>query len=151
MGSGTRAGTASSAASRAAPAPTAWTGWAVFAAVLMIMVGVFHAIAGLVALFRETVYLVPETNLVVSVSYNSWGWLHLIGGVLLAVAGFALLAGQTWARVVAVVLAGLSAVVNIGFLAAQPFWSSIMIALDVLVIYALTVHGGELKSRAAGY
>ncbi len=117
----------------------------------MIMVGIFQGIAGLVALFRQTYFVLPESGLVVSVSYNSWGWLHLIWGIFLVLAGAGVLAGQTWARVVAIILAGLSAVINIAFLAAQPVWSTIIIALDVLVIYALTVHGSEMKSGAAGY
>ncbi|NMH96990.1 DUF7144 family membrane protein [Pseudonocardia acidicola] len=128
--------------------PSAWVGWAVFAAVLMILMGVFHAIAGLVALFNQTYYVVPAANMVVTVSYTGWGWVHLIGGIVIFLAGVALLAGQTWARVVAIVLAGLSAIVNVAFLTAWPVWSVIVIALDVMVIYALTVHGKELKAEA---
>jgi hypothetical protein len=82
----------------------------------------------------------------VSVDYTAWGWVHLIAGVVVALAGFGVMVGQMWARVLGVVLAVVSAIVNIGFLAAYPVWSAILITLDVLVIYALTVHGREVKS-----
>jgi hypothetical protein len=130
----------------AEPTSNVWAGWATFAGIMMIMIGVFHAIAGLVALFNTTYYTVPNTGLVLTVSYYGWGWLHIIGGVLVFLAGLGLLAGKTWARVVAVILAGLSALANLAFLPAWPIWSIIVIALDVVVIYALTVHGKELEA-----
>jgi hypothetical protein len=71
---------------------------------------------------------------------------HLIAGVVVALAGSAVMIGRMWARVVGVVLAVVSAIANIGFLAAYPVWSTIIIALDVLVIYALVVHGREAES-----
>jgi hypothetical protein len=128
-------------------ATTGWVGWIVFAGVMMLILGIFHAIEGLVALFQESYYLVAANGLTVHVDYTAWGWTHLIFGIIVIVAGAALLVGQTWARVVAVALAVISAVVNIGFLAAYPVWSAIMIAVDILVIWALTVHGGEMRDR----
>jgi hypothetical protein len=128
------------------PEPSAWVGWILFAGVLMIMAGSFHAIAGLVALFKDEHFLVGKNQLVVSVDYTAWGWVHLIAGVVVALAGSAVMIGRMWARVVGVVLAVVSAIANIGFLAAYPVWSTIIIALDVLVIYALVVHGREAES-----
>jgi hypothetical protein len=118
-----------------------WYGWIAFAAIMMLMLGVFHAVAGLVALFRDDYFLVTQSGLVIDASYTTWGWTHLILGILVAAAGAALVSGATWARVVAVVAAMLSAVVNLAFLSAYPLWSVIMIALDILVIYAVTAHG----------
>lgn len=135
-----------SQARRHAPEPTGWVGWIVFAAAMMIMLGIFHAIAGLVALFKDEYYLVGPEGLTIDVDYTAWGWAHLIGGVVIALAGMALFTGRTWARVVGVAVAMLSAIINIAFLAAYPVWSTIMIAIDVLVIYALTAHGAEMKS-----
>ncbi|MDZ5662172.1 hypothetical protein HN031_15690 [Nocardioides sp. zg-1308] len=120
-----------------------WYGWVVFAGVMMMMLGAFHAMAGLVALFKDDYFLVTERGLVVTTDYTTWGWVHLLLGVLLAVAGGALLTGATWARVVAVVVAMTSAVVNLAFLAAYPLWSAIMIAVDVLIIYAVTARRGS--------
>jgi len=126
--------------------PTGWTGWIIFAATMMLMIGTFHAIDGLVALFRDEYYLVSKNGLVVHVNYTAWGWTYLIGGILMVAAGAALFAGQLWARIVTVVLALASAVLNMAFFAAYPWWSAIMITLDVLVVWAVTVHGSEMKS-----
>jgi len=135
-----------SQASRVEPEPTGWVGWIVFAASMMIMLGSFHAIQGLVALFDDEYFLVGKNGLAVSVDFTAWGWAHLIYGIVVAGAGVALFAGRMWARIVGVLLALGSSLVNLAFLAAYPIWSTIMIALDILVIYALTAHGREMKS-----
>jgi hypothetical protein len=124
---------------------TGWVGWIGFAAIMMMMLGTFHAIEGLVALFQDEYFLVGKSGLTVHVDYTTWGWIHIIGGVIVVAAGVALLTGKMWARAVAVAVAVVSAIVNIGFLSAYPVWSTIMIAFDVLVIWAVTVHGSELK------
>ncbi len=126
---------------------SAWTGWIAFAGVIMVMLGIFHAIQGLVALFKDDYYVVGSSQLVVSVNYTTWGWVHLLGGIILAAAGFCVFTGQIWARTVGVIMALVSAVVNVGFLAAYPLWSLMMIGLDVVVILALTVHGSEMRDR----
>jgi hypothetical protein len=136
-----------SEAGAAEPRTTGWVGWIVFAGVMMLVLGMFHAFQGLIALFQNDYYLVAENGLTIHLNYTAWGWTHLIFGIVVVAAGAALLVGQMWARVVGVVLAVLSAVVNIGFLAAYPIWSTIMIAVDILVIWALTVHGAEMRSR----
>jgi hypothetical protein len=123
-------------------ARSGWYGWVVFAATMMIMLGTFHAIAGLVALFRADYFLVTQSGLVIDADFTTWGWAHLLLGILVVAAGAALYAGATWARVVAVVIAMLSAVLNLAFLSAYPLWSGIMIAVDILIIYAVTAHGG---------
>jgi hypothetical protein len=123
--------------------PTAWFGWVVFAGIMMIMVGSFHVLAGLVALFEDEYYVTTSSGLVLDVDYTAWGWAHLAIGALIAVAGIALFAGQLWARIVAVAVAGLSAFVNMVFIAAYPLWSIVMITIAVVVIYAVVVHGGE--------
>jgi hypothetical protein len=124
---------------------TAWAGWVVFAGVLMIMVGGFQALMGLVALFKDEYYQVTRSGLLVSVDYTTWGWVHLLLGAIACVAGVGVLVGQTWARVTGIVLAVLSALVNIAFLSAYPIWGVTVIALDVIVIYALAVHGGDVR------
>jgi hypothetical protein len=129
--------------------PTGWVGWIFFAGVMMVMLGSFHAIQGLVALFDDGYYLVGKNGLAVHVDYTTWGWVHLIAGVVIAAAGVGLFAGQMWARVIGVIVCFLSAILNIGFLSAYPIWSAIMITMDILVIWALTVHGSEVKAAVA--
>jgi len=127
------------------PEPTGWTGWVVFASFMMILVGSFQAIQGLVALFDDGFYLTSESGLVVSVDYTVWGWVHLLLGVLLIASGAGVMTGNLAARTVGVILAGLSALVNMAFIGAYPVWSLIIITVDVLVIYALIVHGREMR------
>ena len=124
---------------------SAWVGWIAFAGCMMVLLGSLHVIDGLVALFNDDFFLVGASGLLVSVDLTAWGWAHVVLGLVMAGAGYGLFAGHLWARVVGVLVALVSAVVNLGFLAAYPFWSGIMIALDVLVIWAITMHGSELR------
>jgi hypothetical protein len=124
---------------------TGWVGWIAFAGTMMSLVGAFHIIQGLVALFRNNYYLVTNSGLIIDADYTAWGWAHLIGGALLIVAGIFVFTGQVWARTIAVIVAMISALVNISFLAAYPLWSTMMIGIDILVIWALIVHGAEMK------
>ena len=125
--------------------PTGWVGWIVFAAVMMIMIGVLHAIEGLVALFKDDYYKVTKSGLVFSIDYTAWGWVQLIAGLLIAIAGAGLFSGRMWARVIGIAVAVLSLLVNFTFISAYPIWSALMIAVDVLIIYALIVHGREMR------
>jgi len=130
----------------ASPEPTGWTGWVVFASAMMFLLGCFQAVQGLVAIFDDGFYHVTEGGLVVDVDYTAWGWTHLLLGALIIISGAGVLTGNLAARTVGVVLAGLSALVNLAFVEAYPVWSVLIITLDVLVIYALVVHGRELRS-----
>jgi len=131
----------------APPEPTGWAGWVIFGAMMMIMLGAFQAIAGLVALFDDGYYLVGQNGLVVNVDYTAWGWAHLIIGVVALAAGFGLFTGAMWARVLGITVAVVSAIVNFAFIPAYPFWSLTMITLDVLIIYAIAAHGRELQNQ----
>jgi hypothetical protein len=130
--------------------PTAWAGWVVFAGAMLIMLGTFQIIQGIVALFDDGFYLVGSDGLVVDVDYNTWGWIHIVIGVVGVLTGVGLLAGNMAARVVGVGVAFLSAIVNLAFISAYPIWSTILITLDVIVIYAIIVHGRELKGGVYG-
>lgn len=128
------------------PAATGWVGWVIFAGVLMLLVGISNVIAGFLALFKDDYYLVAPTGLVVDIDYTAWGWTLLAWGLLLGVVGLGVLFGQTWARVSGVILVGGNALLNLGFLAAYPIWIMLVIVLDVIVIYALIVHGRETRA-----
>jgi hypothetical protein len=136
---------AGSRGTRAAAQPTGWVGWVIFAGVAMITLGAFHIIDGLVALYEKGFYQVTSSHLVLHVNYSAWGWAHLALGVLFILVGFGVLAGQTWARVVGIALGVISAVVNLAFIAAYPVWGVIFIALDIVIIYALAMHGREVR------
>lgn len=125
---------------------TGWVGWVAFAGVLAIVLGAFQTIAGIVALFKNEVYVVGPENLWVF-DYTTWGWVHLLWGIFLLLTGGAILSGKKWGRVVGVVLASVSALVNFAFIPVYPLWSIVIIALCVFVIYALTVHGDEIAAE----
>src|SRR5829696_7958560 len=119
-------------------------GFTVFAAVMMIMAGVFHAIQGLVGIFENEFY-VPTRNYTFQFDATTWGWTHLLLGLVVAFAGGGLFSGRTWARTVAIILAVLSAIANFLFIPYYPFWSLLIITLDIFVIWAVAAHGGQLR------
>ncbi|MEU5877062.1 hypothetical protein [Spirillospora sp. NPDC047279] len=113
-----------------------YSGWLAYAGMLGIVVGIFNVIEGFVALVKKDYFLTPGGELLVF-DYNTWGWFWLIAGLLQIGVGLAVLAGQTWARVAGVVLAGLALIGQFAFLDAHPVWATINIAMLVLVIYGL--------------
>lgn len=124
-----------------------WVGWVFFAATLMLLVGFYEIIVGVVALFDDGFFVVRNDSTLTSVSYTTWGFVHMLLGVAAVVSGFGVMLGQTWARVVGVVMAVVSVLSNVAFLAAYPIWSVTIIVVDIIAIYALIVHGGELRDR----
>lgn len=122
-----------------------WTGWVFFAGIMMVLSGIFDIVAGLTGLLRHTFYVVSTSSHLLVFNYQSWGWIDLALGLLILLAGFSVLHGSLWARVVGVVLASLSAIAWLASVNEYPVWAIIVITVDVLVIYALVVHGGELK------
>jgi hypothetical protein len=132
--------------SRVREEPPGWAaGFIVFAAVMMLMSGVFEALQGLIGIFQNEFY-VQTRNYLFKFDATTWGWIHLILGIIVALAGWGLLSGRTWARVVGITVAALSAIANFLWLPYYPFWSLLIITLDVFVIWALAVHGGRLKT-----
>jgi hypothetical protein len=124
-----------------APAVSGWAvGGLTFAGVMMVLIGSFQIIAGLVAIIDDGFYLVTQ-NYTFDIDTTAWGWIHLLLGILILLSGFYLFAGRAWAAVTAVVLAVLSAIANFFFIPYYPFWSLLMIALAVWVIWSLTRPG----------
>ena len=125
------------------------SGWAVgfilFAGIMMVMSGFFQAFSGLVALFQNEFY-VATRNYLFQFDATSWGWIQLLVGLVVALAGFAVMAGRTWGRVVGITLAVLSALANFAFIPYYPFWALTVIALDIFVIWALTAHGRDVAA-----
>jgi hypothetical protein len=120
-------------------------GYAIFAAIFLMMVGVFHFMAGLVGIIDDEFYVVTG-NWVFEFDATTWGWIHLIGGVLVVLAGLSVLKGHLYGRIIGIGAAVVSAIANFAWLPYQPWWSIVMIALSVAVIWALTVHGHDLAT-----
>ncbi len=124
--------------------PSGWAvGFILFAGIMMVISGGFQAFTGLVALFENEFYAATR-NYLLQFDATAWGWIHLLVGIVVAVAGFAVMAGQMWARVIGIILAVVSIAANFAFIPYYPVWSLVIIALDVFVIWALTVHGRDV-------
>lgn len=124
------------------------TGLAYFAGSVMTLIGVFSSLAGITAIFRDDVY-VFRGDYVFKWDVSAWGWVHLAVGILIFLAGLAVFSGQPWARAVGIVLAVLSAVANFLFLPYYPIWTLLIIVLDVLVIWALTMYNRRAADSTA--
>jgi hypothetical protein len=125
---------------RAAP-----SGWVAFAGILMLMIGVLQIIWGLVAIIDDTRITVGEAGLVVW-DLTAWGWIHLIFGVILILVGGGLMSGRGWARWTAIFFVLLNAFAQIAWMTTYPIWSVLIIALDVFIIYQLTVNWVESET-----
>ena len=121
--------------------PTGWVGWVVFAAVMMIMLGVFSIIGGFIAIIDDSYTQYGNT------AKNTWGWTTLILGVIILLAAFAMMQGKVWGRLVGVILAGLIAIDHFTVVRGYPVWSFMVGVMCIFVIYALIVHGGELREQ----
>jgi hypothetical protein len=123
------------------------SGWATgaiyFAGAMLILIGLFDFFMGLAAIIDDQ-FFVPLPNYFITLDITGWGWIHVILGVVVAAAGLGVFVGATWARVVGIIVAGLSAVANFLFIPHYPVWSVLIIALDVWVIWALAVHGRDM-------
>jgi hypothetical protein len=125
------------------------SGWVVFAAVLMVMAGIFGMINGLIALTKDEVYLVTEDR-VVLFDFTQWGWIHLILGAVVFFAGLAVTTGALWARLIGVLLAMVFVISQIAFIEAYPFWTLFTMGLGIAVIFALLVHPEDEVEAATG-
>jgi hypothetical protein len=125
---------------------TGWIGWGVFAAVMMIISGSLNAIYGLVAAVNDD-WVVWTNRGDVFLDLTTWGWIHMVVGVIVALAGFGVLSGNALARTIGVLLAGISLIANFLFIPVYPLWALTVITIDALVIWALTAHGRELRAR----
>jgi hypothetical protein len=119
----------------------AWSGWHGFTAVLLFVVGFFNAIYGILAIAEDEIVLSSGPRVTVLLDVTAWGWVHLVLGLALAAAGIGIFLGQTWARVVGVLAVSVNMVTQMMNVPAYPVWSLLVIALDVVIIWALTVHG----------
>jgi len=118
-------------------------GWAYFASIMLIIVGIFGIVDGVVAIAQKEFYVVGA-KWVFEFNVTTWGWIHLILGIVVLLAGIGILSGNVLARTVGVIVAGISAIVNFMWLPYYPIWGVIVIAIDVAIIWALTAHGHDV-------
>ena len=124
---------------------TGWTGWITFAAIMMIIAGSLNALYGLIAVINDE-WVVWGNNANLYLDISQWGWAHLVVGLIVLFSGIGLFSGKMIARIVAIIVAGLSLIANFFFIPAYPLWAIAVVVIDVLVIWALTAHGSEMKN-----
>ena len=126
-----------------------WGGWIAFAGVLMVIIGSLDFFEGLIAIVRDDYYVLTKGQLIVF-DLTTWGWITLIWGVIVALAGFGLLSGANWGRWLAIFAASLNFLVQLGFLgsAQYPLWALTTLGLTVVVLYALIARWDEALEAA---
>ncbi len=124
-------------------------GWVLFASILFIIEGAFDILFGFIALLApDGAYFRGSNGALVSYDVQAWGWWTLILGIIVLLTGVFLLRGALWARLLAVIVAGVNAVTNLLAMPTQPIWSLVLVAMNLMIVYAVTVHGGGLGSDA---
>ena len=123
---------------------TGWVGWVAFAGALMVMLGILQILVGIAAVAKDDFWVAGDQGMLV-LSVQQWGWVQLIVGTLIVIAGFSAFAGRFFGRLVGIVLAMMVAISNLTYVNLTPIWSLIVIFMSIMVIYALVVHGDEAK------
>ncbi len=123
-------------------------GFVAFAGIMLALIGFFDILQGLTALFNDEYFVARKGDLLV-LDFTAWGWITLLWGIVLIAAGLGLLASKTWARWFAILAVFINTIAQIAFLSSYPIWSTIIIALDVFVLYALTARWEEVKLALA--
>ena len=119
-------------------------GWALFASIMLMIAGFFQIIAGIAAIAEDD-FFVTTQKWVFEFDVTTWGWIHVVLGILLLCVGAGILTGNVLARTVGVIIAGVSAIGNFAFMPYYPVWAIIVIAIDVAIIWALTAHGRDVQ------
>jgi hypothetical protein len=128
---------------------TSWTGWIGFAGCLMVIIGGIDFFQGLIAIIRGEYYAVTPNQIIVF-DTTTWGWITLLWGIIVGLAGFALLARATWARIFAIVVGALTFFEQLGFVGSSqyPLWALTVLFLTAMVLWALTVHWDDAADYA---
>ena len=127
-----------------------WTGWVGFAGVLMVVIGILNFFQGLIAIIKDDYYVLTPEQIIIF-DLTAWGWVMLIWGIVLALAGAALVSGRSWARWFTIVVGSLNFIVQLGFVGSSRYtlWALTVLALNVLVLYALIVRWGDVRETAS--
>lgn len=125
---------------------TGWVGWIYFAAALLLVNGGMQIVAGLTGIFHGNFYA-TYNGTALFFNYGTWGWIHLLFGIAIVATGIGLITGKLWSQVAAIILVILAAISHMTFLSVYPWWSIILLIIDGLIIYALTMHGDEISIK----
>ncbi len=130
----------------------AWAGWIRFAGILMIVIGSIDFIQGLIAIIRDKYYLLTPDQIIVF-DLTTWGWVMLVWGIIVALAGLGLLSGSGFARWLTIIIASLNFIVQLGFVGSfqYPLWALTAIGLNLVVLYALTVRWSDARDAEAQF
>jgi hypothetical protein len=123
---------------------TGWTGWIIFAGVMLMIGGSLNLFYGIIAAVNDE-WVVFTNRADVYLDVSEWGWVHIILGAIVFLAGIGVFSGNILARIVGVIVASISLLANFFFIPVYPLWALIVITIDVLVIWALTAHGREMR------
>jgi hypothetical protein len=123
-----------------------WTEWVGFAGLMMVLIGILNVIQGLIAIIRDNYYVLTAEQIIVF-DLTTWGWIMLVWGIIVALAGWSLATGAGWARWFTIVVASLNIILQLGFVGSgqYPLWALTVLALNVLVLYALTVRWKDVE------
>ena len=124
--------------------PSGWAvGWTLFASIMMIMMGAWWIITGIIAIAEDSFFVITQ-EWVFEFDVTAWGWTHLILGIVILAAAFGLYTAQVWARTVGVILGVISALIAFAWMPYYPIWGIIFVAVSIAVIWALTAHGRDI-------
>lgn len=127
--------------------PSGWVGWIYFTSAMLLIAGGIGIIAGLTGIFNSDFYALTESGYLIAFDYTTWGWITLMLGLLMIAAAVSLAVGKTWARVLAFIVVIMAAIGNVATIDIYPLWSIAALIINGLAIYAITVHGSELKEN----
>jgi hypothetical protein len=128
------------------PAGGEYSGWAAFAGVMMVILGTLNALWGLAAIVNDEIVVVGGNGALIF-DITTWGWIHLLLGLAVALVGFGLITGNSAARVAGIFIVALNAIAQIVWFPAAPLWSFLMIVIDIVIIYQLTVNWTADEAR----
>ncbi len=128
-----------------------WGGWIAFAGWLMIIIGLLDFFQGLIAIIRKEYYAITGSGVIVF-DIRTWGWITLLWGIAIGLAGMALLAGAGWARWLTVVLVSVNIFEMLGFQGASsaPLWALTVLTLNIIVLYALIAKWDDAAMSTTG-
>ncbi len=123
------------------------SGWVFFAGTILFIVGAFNAIYGLTAIFKDEVLTGTGSGGVIVWDVTGWGWIHLLVGIVMLLAGIGLFTGQNWARWAAIVFCMVNAITQVAFITVFPLWTILIVTLDIVIIYQLTARWEVEETR----